>query len=122
MDRTAQQLADLAHILNDRVVVATPAADAIDRHLARLRLDRVQQLTQHIERHSDRTGDQVDGIALRVLVHEYVTALAHLRAATQEAASRIEAVPPTIKDVRRCLQQEVDLQEKRPASAEPSDR
>jgi len=118
----AQRLADLADILNAPAVAAPTGADSIERHLSRVNVDRIRGLARDIERHADDAIDGVNGIVMRLLLDEYVAALAHLRAAMHETATMFQTAPAAVKDVRRYVIQQRERQEQQRASAAPSER
>lgn len=99
----------------------TAASDPVAEHLAALRLDRIQQLAREIELRSEREPDELERITMRLLLDEYASALAHLRAIAREGARNVEQAPAPLKDVRRYVDREREIEAKQRASAAPSD-
>lgn len=122
MDDTSRRLARLAGILNDtRPYGEASALDPVE-HLHRVRLQRIQGLTAQLD---DRTGhdvDEMDGVAMRLLLDEYAGALAQLRAVAREGAKTLEGVAAVVRKDRSLVDHQLEQQEKRPASTAPSDR
>jgi hypothetical protein len=58
---------------------------------------------------------------MRLLLDEYSSALAHLRAVAREGASRVKGARAALKDVRRYVERRRDRAATRPASTAPSD-
>jgi hypothetical protein len=95
---TSQRLADLERILAQPVAL-TPAgddkADPAQLHLSSVPAERIRRLTAQLASLAPDARDDVALVAMRMLLNDYAAAVAHLRAALQVVAPRIEsaAVP-----------------------------
>jgi len=117
----ASRLARLSFILNDASARRhAPASDPVEQHLASLRLDRIQRLTREVEERTGLETDELDKVAMRLLLEEYASALVHLRAVAREGAKNVQAAPAALKDVRRFVEKQQARLAKRPASTAPS--
>lgn len=121
-DDSAQRLARLSVILDDGSRRRhTTWSNPVDEHLASLRLDRVQQLAREVESRSGRETDELDRVAMRLLLDEFASALFHMRAVAREAAKNMERGPAALKDVRRYVEKEREIEIKQLAATAPSD-
>lgn len=115
------RLGRLSLILNDGSARRhAPASDPVEQHLASLRLDRIQRLKREVEERSGLETDELDKVAMRLLLEEYASALVHLRAVAREGARNVQSAPAALKDVRRFVEKQQARQAKRPASTAPS--
>jgi hypothetical protein len=117
-----QRLRRLVHILEPPHAAPDPAAAAerdAARRLEQLPLDRIRRITAELASRPDGASDEGDALAMRLLLNDYIAAVAQLRAVTRDAADRIDAVAPPVADVRQFVWHEQKLREKRRQSGGP---
>ena len=97
--------------------------DAATNHLQAAPLERMRQLTVELQARSDEGEDEVDALAMRLLLNDYATAVAHLRAVARDAGDRIEAAAAPLVEARRAIWRAEKLLQPKPAAAadEPAD-
>jgi hypothetical protein len=78
-------------------------SDAADVHLDSVLVDRIRQLTAELRERDGAPIDDIDALAMRLLLNEYRAAVGHLRAVARIAAERIDAAPRALKDARRAV-------------------
>ncbi len=79
------------------------ARDAATNHLQAAPLERMRQLTVELQSRSDGGQDEVDALAMRLLLNDYATAVAHLRAIARDAGERIDAAATPLNESRRAI-------------------
>ena len=108
-------------ILNDTSVRrGTSAQDMVELHLGSVRLERIQRLTREVDGRVGNEIDELDRVAMRLLLEEYVAAVAHLRAVLRDGAQAVEDAPAALKTVRRYIGQR-QRHQKAPVATAPSD-
>ena len=86
MDDAARRLVQLARILSDpRPSGDAPPSDPVE-HLHRLRLQRIERLTAQLDDRAGRDVDDVDAVAMRLLLDQYTGVVLHLRAVARDSA------------------------------------
>src|SRR5687768_14147302 len=101
---TATRLSQLEQILAATAVGTTPAvADAAGVHLGGVSAERIRGLTLVLHDGISRNVDELDAIVMRLLLAEYVTAVAHLRAVARIAAAHIDGAAAPVREARRAL-------------------
>jgi len=68
----------------------TGTEDTVDAHLSSVPLERIRRLTAALHESPSPSPDEVDAMIMGLLLNEYKTAVAHLRAVANEAASQID--------------------------------
>lgn len=122
MDDTPRRLSQLARILSDaRPYGDAPAPDALE-HLHRVRLQRIQNLTAHLDNPAARGVDDVDAVAMRLLLDQYMDVVVQLRAAARAGAQTLAGVADAVRADRRRIEERSKQRETPPVSAAPSDR
>ena len=109
----SQRLRRLEQILSGSSaapVAAVDERDAATRHMESLPLERIRQLTELVDQRSTE-ADEVDAVAMRLLLNDYAAAVGHLRAVTRDAGSRLDAAAGPVADVRRFLWRDEKLRE-----------
>jgi hypothetical protein len=100
---TSARLAHLEHILSQTTPGSRNEADAADVHLASVPVERIRRLTAELQHDSSRQPDEIDALVMRLLINEYATAVAHLRAVARMAASRVDGAAAPMREARRAL-------------------
>ena len=117
----SQRLRRLERILaGSRIVPPAVAADERDpatRHLESVPLDRIRALAELLDP-GDGSNDDIDAVTMRLLLNDYATAVAHLRAATREAGARLDAATGPVTEGRRFLWRDEKLREELRQTAE----
>jgi hypothetical protein len=112
-----KRLLDLETILaQSRSTAAKPAdADPVTLHLADVPIDRIRRFTAELQA-SDGNRDEVTAITMRLLLNDYSTAVAHLRAVARIAIDKIDSAVEPIRDCQKFLRREEKLDLKRAAA------
>jgi len=93
--------------------------DAATNHLQVAPLERMRQLTVELQARSDNGQDEVDALAMRLLLNDYATAVAHLRAVARDAGDRIDAAAAPLNEARRAIwRAEKALRQQPPAASD----
>jgi hypothetical protein len=77
----------------------TQAADPATRQLATLPVERIRLVTNELQSR-DGGGDEIDRLAIRLLLNDYTAAVAQLRAVVRDAGQRIDAAAGPVAAVR----------------------
>jgi predicted nucleotidyltransferase len=77
------------------------SVDPVELHLRSVPFERITRLTSILKDADMRTADEVDAIAMQLLLTDYAAAVAHLRAVVQMTATNLDAVPVSLKPARR---------------------
>ena len=93
--------------------------DAATNHLQAAPLERMRQLTLELQARSDGAQEDVDALAMRLLLNDYSSAVAHLRAVARDAAERIDAAAAPLNEARRAIWRAEKL--RRPQPDAPDD-
>ena len=78
-------------------------------HLAIVPLERIREVTSELEGRPLHGGDAVDALTIQMLLNDYATAVAHLRAVVRLAESRVESASTTIDQVRRVVRRQLKV-------------
>jgi hypothetical protein len=101
------RLANLETILAETTSGHTPAAaiggNAADVHLNSVPAERIRRLTAELDDESREAPDAVDAIVMRLLLDEYTSAVAHLRAVARLAAARVDRAAAPLREARRAM-------------------
>ena len=115
--KPSARLARLDRILSQSPLqVTTHAATDTDPgqvHLMSVPLERIQGLTAELQERSATDADEVDAITMRLLLNDYKTAVAHLRAVANGADSRLHAIGAELHESRKMVRREEELAAKR---------
>ena len=121
MDDASRRLTQLARILSDaRPYGEAPATDLAE-HLHQVRLQRIQGFTAQLNDGNDRGVDAVDALAMRLVLDEYSSVVAHLRVAVRERAATLGSLAAQLKTDRRRVDEQLAQREKQLAATAPSD-
>jgi hypothetical protein len=121
MGPTAQRLLRLEEILAHSKfsgVAVDGTTDRVKWHLDSVPLERIRQLTAELDARNGSVSDEIDAVAMRVLLNDYITAVQHLRSVARAAEAQLEAASAPLTDVRRFVWRELKLQEARRQAAE----
>jgi hypothetical protein len=100
---TPWRLQRLALILAESKPSASASArdtDPADVHLDSVPLERIHRLTLELTQRASSDSDDVDGLAMRLLLNDYSSAVAHLRAVTRLTERRIADATAPIEDAK----------------------
>jgi hypothetical protein len=113
----SQRMLRLQRILADarQARPQTPASDgnSAQVHLASVPLDRIAQVTSELHARINAEIDDVDALAMQVLLNDYATAVAHLRAVARLAQHHVEAAAVPIDEARRFVRRQLKIQQAR---------
>ena len=110
------RLTEIERILAQTTYVVAPsdgAQDPVAVHLADVPAARIQELTRMLQQRPVELNDDIDALAMRLLLNEYITAIGHLRAVARVAASLVDAGAVPVKQSQRFLRLEDRRREKR---------
>jgi hypothetical protein len=86
-------------------------ADPADVHLASVPLERIRRTTSELQLGSGIDIDDVDAVTMRLLLNDYTTAVAHLRAVARLTEQHITAATAPIQETRLLVQRQQKLEE-----------
>jgi hypothetical protein len=123
MDDASRRLAQLARILSDARPHGEAATVDPEEHLHRVRLQRIQDFTAQLDDGDGRGIDVADTVAMRLVLDQYFSVVAHLRAAVRERAAVLGSLAAQLRADRRLVDDQVAQQREKPlASTAPSDQ
>ncbi len=88
------------------------AADPVAVHLSDVPAMRIRELTGMLQHQPLEGNDDIDALAMRLLLNDYIAALAHLRAVARVAASLVDGAAVPVKQSQRLLRLEDRRQKK----------
>ena len=97
LQRLAQILAESSAVLEP---ASSPDADLADVHLGRVPLARIGRLTSELRQRGTVDIDDIDRVAMRMLLSDYAAAVAHLRATARLAEQRLADAAAPIQEMR----------------------
>jgi hypothetical protein len=86
--------------------------DAADVHLASVPLERIGQITRELENRAGEETDEIDALAMRLLLNDYVIAVAHLRAVARLAEQCVDAAWTPVDDARSLVRRHLKREHK----------
>lgn len=117
MDDASQRLSQLARILSDaRPYGDAPVSDPAE-HLYLVRLHRIQHLIEQLDDRAGRDIDDVDAVAMRLILDQYMGVVVHLRATARESAKTLAGLAAVVRTERRRVEQQQEQQTQRAAAA-----
>ena len=122
MDDTPRRLAQLARILSEGRPYGEKSATDLAEHLHQIRLTRIKGFTAQLDDGEGRDVDEIDAVAMRLVLDEYSGVVAQLRAAARERAAALGSLAAQLRTDRRLVDEQLAHREKQLASAAPSDR
>lgn len=122
MDDPSRRLGQLARILSDTRPYGEGSATDLAERLHHIRLTRLQGFTAQLDDHAGLSVDAVDAIAMRLILDDYASVVAQLRAAARERAAALGSLAAQLRADRRLVDDQIAQREKPPASTAPSDR
>ena len=112
----AKRLLDLERILAEpRKNESQSTGDPVTLHIADVPVERIRRfITELQSANGDR--DEVAAVTMRLLLNDYATAVAHLRAVARISVARIESALEPIRDCQKFLRREEKLEMKKRAA------
>jgi hypothetical protein len=101
-----ERLIDIERLLaqtKSSMVSNRTGADPVALHLAEVPSARIRELTSMLQQRAVEGIDEIDALAMRLLLNDYSAAVAHLRAVAREAAALIDGAAAPVKDSQRFL-------------------
>ena len=95
------------------------ADDPVAVHLSDVPAARIRELTRILQQRPMDVNDDIDALAMRLLLNDYITAIAHLRAVARAAAALVDGAAAPVKQSQRFLRDEDRREVKPTADAEP---
>jgi hypothetical protein len=95
------RLQRLAQILAESKAPASTSArdtDPADVHIANVALERISRLAAELTQNAPTDIDDIDRLAMRLLLNDYTAAVAHLRAATRLTEQRMAEAHAAIQE------------------------
>jgi hypothetical protein len=75
--------------------------DPAELHLANVPLERIREVTRELEKRAGEVPDAMDVLTMRVLLNDYTSAVAQLRAVARLVEPRVDAAASPIQEARR---------------------
>ena len=113
--RPPDRLTEIERILAQTTDVFTPSdspQDPVAVHLADVPTARIRAFTRMLQQQPFEANDGIDALAMRLLLNDYITAIAHLRAVARGAASLVDGAAVPVKQSQRLLRLEDRKQKK----------
>ena len=79
------------------------AGNPVAVHLADVPAARIGELTRILQQRPMEANDEIDTLAMRLLLNDYVAAVSHLRAVARVAASLVDGAAAPVKQAYRFL-------------------
>ena len=120
--RSHERLAEIERLLaqTTSVMRATETdADPVGVHLAEVPEARIRVLTRMLQQQPTDGNDDIDVLAMRLLLNDYAAAVAHLRAVARVAASLVDGVTAPVRQGHRLLRLDDKRRQKQAGSAAP---
>jgi hypothetical protein len=102
------RLQRLAQILADSKALASTSArdtDPADVHIGSVALERIKRLTSQLTLQAPTDIDDIDRLAMRLLLNDYIAAVAHLRATMRLTEQRMSDATLPIQEARLQVRQ-----------------
>jgi hypothetical protein len=104
------RLLALGRILSGEPGSPSPGADIVSLHLSAVAADRIRELSAALE--TAHAGDEVDALAMRLLLNDYAAAVGHLRAVARAAAHRIDEAALPVREAQLFMKREARRDER----------
>jgi len=128
--RAPDRLIEIERILAQTTYVAAAndgAGNPVAVHLADVPAARMSELTRILQQRPPEGNDEIDALAVRLLLNDYVAAVSHLRAVARVAASLVDGAAAPVKQADRFLRVDDKRRQKhftgtvpRPADDQPA--
>jgi hypothetical protein len=115
-----ERLLRLSQILTDHSIDVRSAGSE-PPHVRETRAQRIRQLTVELQ-HDGIESDEVDAVAMRLLLNDYAAVLPAYREMTRQAEVHLSAAAGPVKEVRRDLHRHEKLKLKRKARSARRDQ
>jgi hypothetical protein len=79
------------------------AGNPVAVHLADVPATRIREFTRILQQRPLEANDDIDALAMRLLLNDYIAAVSHLRAVARVAASLIDGAAAPVKEIHRFL-------------------
>jgi hypothetical protein len=112
-DDFSARLLELDRILSrERATSFSGEGDPVSLHLGAVPTERIRALTSVLEPTVDRDNDEIDAIAMRLLLNDYSSAVGHLRAVARSAATRIDDAAVPVREAQLFMKRELRREER----------
>ena len=105
----------LAHIIAESkmpfAAQAVGNAGPADAHLAGVPLERIRRITSELQQRTGADIDDIDEVTMSLLLNDYRTAVAHLRAVARLAEQGVTAAAASIQEARLFIEGQLKLAE-----------
>jgi hypothetical protein len=115
------RLTEIERLLAQTTYVATAndgAENPVVVHLADVPAARIRELTRILQQRSAEANDEIDVLAMRLLLNDYLAAIAHLRAVARVAASLVDGAAVPVKQADRFLRADEKKRQKQSAGTD----
>jgi hypothetical protein len=116
----------LAHIIAEsRTAFAAQAvgnAGPADAHLAGVPLERIRRITSELQQRAGADIDDIDEVTMSLLLNDYRTSVAHLRAVARLAEQGVTAAAASIQEASLFIEGQLKLAEAARREALDADR
>jgi hypothetical protein len=111
-----ERLIRLRQILSLHAINGSGSADVEPRRARERHTERIRQLTLELQ-HGGIDCDEVDAVAMRLLLNEYAATLTTFRDMARQAESHMAAASGPVKEARRYLKRQEKRKRKREAGS-----
>lgn len=108
----AERLLQLDRILSHEGAASFSAeGDPVSLHLGAVPSERIRELTSFLTRATGAT-DEIDVVAMRLLLNDYTSAVGHLRAVARSAANRIDGAAAPVREAQLFMKRDLRREER----------
>jgi hypothetical protein len=112
-DDLSERLLELDRILSrERPASFSNEGDPVSLHLTAVPGERIRELTSFLTRTMEHDIDEIDVVAMRLLLNDYTSAVGHLRAVARSAAARIDDAAMPIREAQLFMKRDLRREER----------
>ena len=109
----AERLLELDRILSrERAASFSTEGDPVSLHLGAVPSERIRALTLLLEGNTSAGNDEIDAVAMRLLLNDYAAAVGHLRAVARIAATRIDEAATPVREAQLFMKRDLRREER----------
>ena len=122
-DDLAERLLELDRILShERAASFSGEGDPVSMHLDAVPSERIRELTSLLQRRAATGNDEIDAVAMRLLLNDYTAAVGHLRAVARLAATRIDDAAAPVREAQLFMKRDLRREEREARKQERQQR
>ena len=112
-DDLSVRLLELDRILSrEQAASFSSEGDPVSLHLGAVPSERIRELTSLLARATAGDNDEIDIVAMRLLLNDYTSAIEHLRAVARSAATRIDDAATPVREAQLFMKRDQRREER----------